>query len=423
MTSASVLKPILHSQRVDTCEWIIPKYGGGGRVGVGEFKLFAKPELRTETLDENAIREMSQTLGDVNLITLQVCRASLLVASVVCILASFGQEVPNYLRLACAASGAACALSYWFYTRLIALRRLPECAGYHLEGNAVAEAMRVANWCVVVSLLTWSALLLRGPYEREDLRVGHLMLRLTYAQWKVAGPLFMGLAALLAIPIWHLVGLTHLAHATYVRKTVWVLMAFGLLSLAVVISSDVFLSIVNPSRQMRSVAEGGAARTDRELDFARFSCLLWFVYSLVAVTRTMTRLTGICQPTTQRHVLESATTTPYGMAVFACSAMRRMARGVYLVFFSVSTTPHNLRSMQQIASWVERGTVDTPSLTTYNLVTSPTDLVMNHTNVALHLHPAELSNVCTQVFDTILAALDVSTQAIVAFGYASLTVR
>ena len=102
-----------------------------------------------------------------------------------------------------------------------------------------------------------------------------------------------------------------------------------------------------------------------------------------------------------------------------------MARGVYLVFFSVSTTPHNLRSMQQLASWVERGTLDTPYLPTYNLVTSTMNPAMNNNQAknSLLLHPAELSNVCTQVFDTILAMLDVSTQAIVAFGYASLTVQ
>ena len=67
-------------------------------------------------------------------------------------------------RLQCALTASACCISFVYYTRLYALRRLPVSMGYSLESNTVAESMRYTNWTIVIALLGVCAFLLRGPF-------------------------------------------------------------------------------------------------------------------------------------------------------------------------------------------------------------------------------------------------------------------
>lgn len=381
---------------------------------------------------------LRKSLGDVNLITLQVCRASLLVAAAVTFVASLGATVPNNLRLACAASGAACILSMRFYTRLITLRRLPNCLGYRLESNAVAEAMRVANWTVVVAILTWSALLLRGPYETPTTTAGVLILRLRYAQWRTVGPVLMGITSLLVIPIWHLFGLVQLALGTRCQRISWILLALLCVIVIALISTDVYLAIIEPSQ----ACSPNCSSVQREqLEFVILSCSLWFGYSILAVLRGVVRTGNACMSLLQdpealkslglnderaQRAASRATGVYNGSCGNCMQRATQMGRHMYLGFTTLSIRTYDANAMQQLAAWAEFGG---PLPHTEKDVNQDDLLVDKEPGEQQALIPRggmqtndpELTQVCTQIFDSLLALLDVGTQALVAFGYANLT--
>jgi len=405
-----------------------------------------------------------ETLGDVNLVTLQVCRASLLVAAAVAFVGSLGATVPNNLRLACAASGAACVLSMRFYTRLITLRRLPNCLGYRLESNAVAEAMRVANWTVVVAMLTWSALLLRGPYESEESTAGVLLLRLRYAQWRTLGPMLMGFTSLLVIPVWHLFGLIHIPTATRCQRLVWIGLAIFCLVTIALISADVYASIVEPTQSCTP----NCSQTKREqLEFVVISCSLWIGYSVLAVLRGIVRVGNSCMPMlrdpnalraigfTDERAERTADRALYlynGSFGGCLQRAAQLGRHVYLGFATLSIRTYDANAMQRLAAWAEFGG-PLPDTTHHNtppkrpnttksppiendltdwpeasdvfeesvpLMSTMRTAAKQH-QTSLRTNEPELTQVCTQIFDSLLALLDVGTQALVAFGYATLT--
>ena len=404
-------------------------------------------------------RRLRESLGDVNLVTLQVCRASLLVAAAVAFVASLGATVPNNLRLACAASGGACILSMRFYTRLITLRRLPDCLGYRLESNAVAEAMRVANWTVVVAMLTWSALLLRGPYETPSTRAGFLLLRLRYAQWRTVGPVLMGLTSLLVIPVWHLFGLVQLSPGTSCQRISWVLLALLCIIIIALVSTDVYASIIEPSQS----CSPNCSQVQREqLDFVILSCSLWFGYSVLAVLRGMVRVGNACMPLLRdadalksfglneeraQRAANHATVFYKGSFGNCIQRAAQMGRHMYLGFATLSIRTYDANAMQRLAAWAEFGgplphadandhrrimkEVNEPE---DELFEEPRErreqrALIPHVAIAatavnrplLQTNDPELTQVCTQIFDSLLALLDVGTQALVAFGYATLT--
>lgn len=404
--------------------------------------------------DRIDIQRTQRTVEDVNLVVLQVCRASLLVASLVAAISSIGHSVDNYLRVACAAAAAACILSVRFYTRLLTLRRLPNGIGYRLEGNAVAEAMRVANWTVVVGLLTWSSFFLRGPYATDDTRVGLLLVKLTYDQWRVWGAMMMALTSLIAIPIWHIATIVQTPSYGCAFRVVCASVALLLLLLSLVLSSDVFQAIVDDSRLCLDAHTGASinastpddavrcARRDDEFRFARFSSYFWIGYSLVAVVRAVAGSWRACVATL--HSLGRDRSDRSDVELGRVAASRRSeARGccgstmgmvgnaskhLYLVMVSVSLQVHDTESMKRMAAWSDLGWVPTDNGSeSESDATERAPLVRRAASEAsaygtLSTHDAAVSHICTQILDTLLAVLDVVTQAIVAFGYASLTV-
>jgi len=428
-------------------------------------KLFAQVKWDDSASPrESRLRE---SLGDVNLITLQVCRASLLVAAAVAFVASLGATVPNNLRLACAASGAACVLSMRFYTRLITLRRLPDCLGYRLESNEVAFAMRVANWTVVVAMLTWSALLLRGPYETPSTTSGMILLHLRYAQWRTVGPLLMGMTSLLVIPVWHLFGLVQLSTGTRCQRISWVLLALLCIVIIALVSTDVYAGIIEPSQ----ACSPNCSKVQRDqLDFVILSCSLWFGYSVLGVLRGIVRVGNACMPLLRdadalksfglnderaERAATQATLVYHGSLGNCMHRAAQMGRHMYLGFATLSIRTYDANAMQRLAAWAEFGgplpqtdhrriVKDMDDLndiedTVYDQHTeqrtlirpnssqlgSPSDGPLAnyrkfHTQL-LQTNDPELTQVCTQIFDSLLALLDVGTQALVAFGYATLT--
>lgn len=416
------------------------------------------------SVEASASFNVTETLGDVNLVTLQVCRASLLVAAAVTFVGSLGATVPNNLRLACAASGAACVLSMRFYTRLITLRRLPNCLGYRLESNAVAEAMRVANWTVVVAMLTWSALLLRGPYESEETTAGTLLLRLRYAQWRTLGPVLMGITALMVIPVWHLFGLMHIPIATRCQRLMWVGLAMLFVVTIALISADVYAGIVEPTQ---SCTPNCSQAKREQLEFVVLSCSLWIGYSILAVLRGMVRVGNRCMPMLRNpNALKAIGFTDeraertadralylYNGSFGGClQRAAQIGRHVYLGFATLSIRTYDANAMQRLAAWAEFGG-PLPDTTHHNIhqkrrnptkspviegdltdwsegsdvleqtvpLMSTMPTVAEQYQTSLRTNEPELTQVCTQIFDSLLALLDVGTQALVAFGYATLT--
>ena len=419
----------------------------------GPFAPIDPDEARTrggyQAGDRIDIQKTQRTVEDVNLVVLQVCRASLLVAALVAAISSIGPSVDNYLRVACAAASAACILSVRFYTRLLTLRRLPNGIGYRLEGNAVAEAMRVANWTVVVGLLTWSSFFLRGPYEADDTHVGLLLVRLTYDQWRTWGAMMMALTSLIAIPIWHIATVVQSSAHNCVFRVVCALAAVLLLLLSLVLSSDVFQAIVDDSRLCLDARTGMAingstpdddvrcARRDDEFRFARFSSYFWIGYSLVAVVRAVAGSWHACVATLHslgrdhgRRAMDSdATSQPHKGRDWCGSTMGMVgsaSKHLYLVMVSVSMQVHDTESMKRMAAWSDLGWIPTGNGSESDAAeTAP--LIRRAPSEqpvpgSLSTHDAAVSHICTQILDTLLAVLDVVTQAIVAFGYASLTV-
>lgn len=432
-----------------------------------------QPAVNVATND----RSLPQSLGDVNLVALQVCRASLLVAAAVTFVASLGATVPNNLRLACAASGGACILSMRFYTRLITLRRLPDCLGYRLESNAVAEAMRVANWTVVVAMLTWSALLLRGPYESPSTTSSGLLLHLTHAQWRTVGPVLMGFSSLLVIPVWHLFGLVQLSPGTSCQRIMWVLLGLTCIVVIGLLSTDVYLGIIEPSQACSPTC---STVQREELEFAVLSCSLWFGYSILAVLRGLVRVGNTFMPllrdpqalqTLGLSEARAERTADRALIIYNGSlgnCMQRVAqmgRQIYLGFATLSIRTYDANSMQRLAAWAEFGgplphashdsidddapqfdatddetrrlliTENDPRSSSKSFASTTPSSVMrpNERNERpnqagrrerlqrLQTNEPELTQICTQIFDSLLAVLDVGTQALVAFGYATLT--
>jgi hypothetical protein len=408
----------------------------------------------------STILQANKTAGDVNLVTLQICRASLVVAAIVSFVASLASGIRPYQRMANAAAAAACALSVRFYGRLIAVRRLPGNAGYRLEGNAVAEAMRVANWTVVVALLCWSAFLLRGPYDDRETQAGAILVRLTYEQWRLWGPLFMAFTAVMSIPIWHLVAIAQGEQNRVTSRVASIAFALVLLVASLIFSSDVFYAIID-ERHLCNTNTTSCARTQEERGFATFSCWLWFGYSLIGVLRALARMSTWFSPMQQLKVQngrvvdgrQSLAPADDSCCNSVLSNIKGMGRTVYTVMVSVSMPTHDMDSMKQIAQWADTGGMlppassvamaheqrsrpDQGAMVLYNPQTASTS--HHHTELAPTLplnsvlgsdgrmvtmitHAPELSSVCTQILDTLLAVLDVTTQAVVAFGLASLT--
>lgn len=137
------------------------------------------------------------------------------------------------------------------------------------------------------------------------------------------------------------------------------------------------------------------------------------------------------------------------------SCMQRfnqVGRHVFLGFATLSIRTYDANAMQRLAAWAEYGgpLPDTSHLQLDYSATTPSSLhedigmesapLLSNIDAAetlplykkndaglrkrrlnLNTNDPELTQICTQIFDSLLAFLDVGTQALVAFGYATLT--
>ena len=314
----------------------------------------------------------------------------------------------------------------------------------------MAEAMRVANWTVVVAMLTWSALLLRGPYETPSTTAGVIFLRLRYAQWRTVGPVLMGLTSLLVIPVWHLFGLVQLSPGTSCQRILWVLIALLCIIVIALVSTDVYAGIIEPSQ----ACSPNCSNVQREqLDFVILSCSLWFGYSILAVLRGVVRVGNACMPLLRDpEALKSLglnderaeRAASHATFFYNGSFGNCMGRHMYLGFATLSIRTYDANAMQRLAAWAEfggplphtdpddhrhivkplSGSEEDPLLEEQALIPHKSDTAKGPSagkRPILQTNDPELTQVCTQIFDSLLALLDVGTQALVAFGYATLT--
>ena len=232
---------------------------------------------------------------DAHLLVVQLCRVTLTVSGILTLAVAVGSsaETTQRYRLQCATTGTACLVTSRYYTRLYTLRRLPLGLGYSLEGNTVAESMRYANWSVVIGLLTWCAFLLRGPFENDEgLTGGDSTYRAfswwtwSYSFWIGAGPLLSSGTTMLGLPGWHAARSSREAQkrGAYREAVVWFLAFFLLLGISASVSVVIGLAMI---------AEGDGTRPSRELDLSRFISMLWFVYPVVSCVRTTSLVFGI----------------------------------------------------------------------------------------------------------------------------------
>jgi len=147
--------------------------------------------------DSASSRWQDESVPDAHLLMIQVCRATLAAGLIMSVLACVTTmvETPR-IRLQCALSATACAVSSLFYRHLYELRRLPDYYGYSEEANSVSNALRYTSWAVTIALLAWIAFLLRGPFNDEK------VMGWTYNEWLYIGPLMATVNVLMGIPGW-----------------------------------------------------------------------------------------------------------------------------------------------------------------------------------------------------------------------------
>ena len=420
-----------------------------------------------EALEWGARRSIENFgVRDANLVVLQISRAGLLVAALVALIGSIAPETHSHLRLATAASGAACMLSAWYHNRLMTLRRLPSGMGYLMESNSVAEAMRVANWTVVVALLTWSSLLLRGPFESDVTRVGFLF-KLTYSQWCTFGPILTACTSILTIPLWHFGRFAVRTQLSTGERIMCVVIVSVILFFSFSFSTAVLTAITNGGHLCEDMpttthtttttvreSTDGCVRTEEERAFASFSCTLWFGYTTLSVLRATFGALGSCRTldASDRHdALETLETLRWRERVWY--AMRWAGRWTCLALFSNSNGIQNKAAVEMLHSLADGGDMTMytlvsqrasrecdgehvhPPRTRAMLTMTPSDDGTgidrgddsSDTRDNLHyqsqlpgLHRAKVSHMCTQAVDAGFAILDLLTQGVVAVGCAAL---
>ena len=339
---------------------------------------------------------------DVNLTVLQLCRTALLAATIVAAIVATGSTNAPYIRVASTASASACFISHRFYARISSIRRLPREVGYSFESNTIVEALRATNWAIVVSLLAWVSLLLRGPFETETTTRGWIW-RWTYTQWCVWGPMMMGVSSLFILPGWKAAALAR--RSDCVRKRMaWSSGALILLVVSLIISWTVQFAIISSSRRCNT-----CARTDSEYRFGVLICNMWWAYTIVSVIRTLyNTITEYASQTCMQICFSSESADQLATACFPCAQFWQYT---FLTLVLAPLNNQNMETMRRIAVIADdEGSeqllfVDHRSETTQLPVTE-----------------AAASHLCTQLVDVVLAIVDISAQVVTAVGCAALVI-
>ena len=406
----------------------------------------AVPKLAHVEQQTRVDEYMRSHMIDAHLLFVQVARTFLVGFGVVAAISGIGASTDRH-RIQCALASAACFISSFYYQRLHALRRLPVAMGYSLESNSVAEAMRYTNWIVAICLLGICAFLLRGPFATPT--YGPLGLwEWSYETWRVAGPLMSSVGTAFGLPGWHSARAIRLHQ---LRGETGAAFAYGV-SCFVCLLVSCFTSISTGSAVL-SPFPAPPQRTDSEISFSRSISVLWFVYPLVSLVRTVAMVLGAGDWDDVRvkdplppdfrlaHLLRVQTWRTRVALLWHSAA--RLLRNMYLTFVAApvsksSLAIHHLHAESQhlLPTAGLRDAPHKPALPLY----APADLLrdddferrmwLDPTQQYLHAHEGlmrihipEMTPLCSQGSDSIIAFVDIFSQAITALGCAILTLN
>lgn len=390
------------------------------------------PEASTRTLQVNSAGQRQQLIDiylknhmvDAHLSLVQTCRVCLLGFGFVAFCTSLGAHSPRG-RLQCALTASACFLSSVYYTRLYKLRRLPVTLGYSMESNTVAESMRYANWTIVVALLGICAFLLRGPFEAP--LVGPFSWswwNWSYETWRVVGPLLSSAGTIVSLPGWHA---SRAARAQHLKGNTTA-MCMWLIACIFFMTLSAFTSLVTFSVMLKPLQSSPTtARSEAEITLGRSITILWVAYPIISFARTTAIVFGAGDwginivaadlNTNERSTTKSKTLC----ASILCNCMHYVAafiRGMFLAFVS---SPDQTSSVA-----VARLYAMVDGVLSINEANAVMPLLSNSGQPCtqrVEMHAAEVTPLCSQGVDSILAIVDICSQALSALGCAALTLQ
>ena len=385
---------------------------------------------------------MRNHMIDAHLTLVQICRVCLAGFGIVAFVAAVGggTGVSQRHRMQCAATAASCAISTRYYTRLYALRRLPLSMGYSLESNTVAESMRYANWSIVIALLGWCAFLLRGPFETEYYGPWKGW-EWSYGTWSIAGPLLSSFGTIVGLPGWHA---SRTARACQCRGDTCSAVGWAL-ACACFLGISSFLSLLIGAA-MLAPSSSKNVRTPTELALGRSISALWFVYPIVSLIRTLALMLGagdrLAAPSADGGPsgARSGTPTPFGFArraaLGASAVASNVVRSAYLAFVAapdckstvavtrLTALADGILSGNDMRRGDEVHRRETHRLLPMSdLVDISADPESDHDvhELRMRMHVPEVSPLCSQGTDSIIAVVDICSQAIAALGCAAIT--
>lgn len=391
---------------------------------------------------------MQSHMMDAHLLMVQIARTFLMGFGLVSVIAGIGAPTER-LRVQCALAGGACFVSTFYYQRLHALRRLPVAMSYSFESNSVAEVMRYSNWTVAICLLGICAFLLRGPFETAT--YGPLGLwQWSYETWRVAGPLMSSVGTAIGLAGWH--SARAIRHHQLNRQ--WSMVGAYALMCIVCLSISCFTSLSTASAVLSNTADP-PVRTRTEIAFSRSISVLWFIYPLISLIRTLALIIGagkwenpaqppplhldprlLNDPYSTAPTTTTTTTTRMIRAVSHALQMFLMVlRGVYLTLVAAPTSKSavaisNLHASSQHITAYDlqpediRTGAHLPLYPQSDLVQAhPYRQEMSDYDDLTRLHIPEMTPLCSQGSDSVIAIVDIFSQAITALGCSILTLN
>ena len=270
--------------------------------------------------------------------------------------------------------------------------------------------------------------MLRGPFTTPTYGPGPGW-QWDYQTWQVAGPLLSCLATLVGLPGWHASRSARVCQCqgSWYEMAGWIIACFVFLGVSSSLSLIIGEAMLAPTPVAGDV-DGAPFRTPREVVFGKTLSALWFAYPAVSLLRTLALMIGagddwgaessLVQPTTSIRLY------PRRALTVLCSTLSIMVRSTYLACVTSPVTKSTvavtrLSGVADGIHWRQaEGESDQllPMTDLFNaeFETSSRDLKMR-------MHVPEVSPLCSQGTDSVIALVDIFSQAFAALGCAFLT--
>ena len=383
---------------------------------------------------------MQRHMIDAHLTLVQTCRICLAGFGLLAFAAAIGSPGNSSRqqreRMQCAAAAAACAISTWYYTRLYALRRLPLAMGYSLESNTVAESARYANWSVVIALLGWCAFLLRGPFQTETYGPFNGW-DWNYETWSIAGPLLSTLGTMSGLPGWHAsrAARSQQMQRKYRNVALWTITCLFFLFISASLSLIIGAAMMAPSpseTRDSSLLDETQRRTSKELALGRGISVLWFVYPIISLIRTLALMLGaggwgdspVQNSKPPKNPKWWALRVAGGFLSIISIGIINAVKSSYLALVTAPDCKSTLAVTRLTA--MADGVHDLENSGEIQRLLPMSDLLEEtdeSSGAKLRMHIPEVSPLCSMGTDSILAVVDIMSQSLIALGCAAITIH